>query len=241
MPVYNEASGLESTVSEIAEKVMNYLPNSMLMIFEDGSEDDSKRVILNLTKKYSWLQPHLGRERKGYSRAVRDAILSVSEQDCEYVMFMDSDGQYDPADFFKLWETMQSGKFDIVMAQRQKRAEPLYRVGLSSGLRVLERVLFDVHCEDVTSAFRLIRTDVAHKVASEITYSKYSFWLEFTARATMEGRSFCEVPVVYRERKEGTSNVYSLRKMPKIAMNELTAVLKTWWEYKVNGTGFDSL
>jgi dolichol-phosphate mannosyltransferase len=235
MPVYNEGLTIENTISEIEEKMMKKLPNSLVKIYEDGSKDNTKQVVRSLAKKYSWIELHTSHTRKGYSRAVRDALTSIDDSEFEYLLFLDSDGQYDPHDFFALWDIMKAESLDIVMARRRNRTEPMYRIILSSGLRTLEHVLFDVQCKDITSAFRLMKTRVAKNLASKIKFSSYSFWLEFTARAAVEGYRIKEVSVTYRSRKDGgKSNVYGLKKMPKIVSNELGTLERIWWEYKRN-------
>ena len=264
MPVCNEASSIESTITEIKEKVMRFLPNSSLLIFEDGSTDNTNLVLSDLSRKYAWLRLSTspGRSsRKGYSKAVRDALTSVNETEYDFVLFMDSDGQYDPCDFFKLWKVMADRSSNtpksslsalrrsIVMGRRVNRTEPPYRIILSTGLMIIERVLFGPGCQDITSAFRLMHTSAAKSLASRVRFSGQNFWLEFTARASEEGYEFCEVPITYRRRaftavesksvdnRMGSScskgsNIYDFKKMPKIVGNELAAVARTWLEYK---------
>lgn len=241
MPVYNEADTIEVTIREINRKMMRYLPKSSILIFEDGSRDNTKEKLHSLSREFPWVKCCTSPERKGYSRAVTDALLSLNENEFDYVAFMDSDGQYDPYDFFRLWralgEERDGGDYsvDMVMARRLNRAEPAYRVLLSGGLRAFERILFSPPCSDVTSAFRIMRMRVAKSIGSEVKFSKYNFWLEFTARAAIEGVSIIEVPVKYRGREgsigAGKSNVYSIKKMPLIVSSEMGALAKTWLEY----------
>ncbi|MGI0090243.1 MAG: glycosyltransferase family 2 protein [Nitrososphaerales archaeon] len=248
MPVCNEGATIEFTVSEIARKLMRFLPNALLFIFEDGSRDNTKEVIKRLSLKYDWIRPHDDEERKGYSKAVRDALVSIDEDEFEYLLFMDSDGQYDPNDFFKLWDAVIDGaitrdeklaRLCIVSARRVNRTEPPYRIFLSTGLRILERILFNPQCNDVTSAFRVMDVSAAKAIASKVRFSEHNFWLEFTARASKEGYNFCEIPINYRCRewsytyqaKKAKSNIYDIKVMPEIIKNELGALTRTWLEY----------
>lgn len=232
MPVYNEGQTIEATLAEFYEKILQRMPDIDLFVFEDGSRDDTKEKLQALSKKYDHLYISTNSERKGYPRAVRDALASIDESKYLHVLFTDSDGQYDPNDFFSLLDVMLKNSPDIVQGQRKSRAEPYYRVVLSSGMKVLERVLFAPQCKDITSAFRLMKTSVAKSIAKKVRYSGYNFWLEFTARASAEGYEVKEVPVDYQSR-EGRSNVYGLGRMPGIVWNEFGALVRTWWEYKV--------
>lgn len=119
---------------------------------------------------------------------------------------------------------------DIVVGRRMTRREPPYRKVLSIGLQFLERVMFPVKCKDVTSVMRIMNVALAHKIAREVKYSPYNFWLEFTARMSLNGYKITEVPIRYRERTGG-SRVYSLKNMLKVVLSEfiaLRAVRREW-------------
>ncbi len=223
MPVYNEADTIESTVREIHEKVVTKMNNVDIWVFEDGSTDGTKEVLKKLKHEFFALHTEMTDSRKGYPRAMREAFLNINPIDYDYVVAVDSDGQYDPDDFFKLWSIMQSDAPDIVMGRRMTRREPPYRRMLSRGLQLLERVMFPIKCKDVTSVMRLMKVDLAHEIARDIKYSPYNFWLEFTARMSLNGYSIVEIPISYRERLGG-SRVYSVKKMPKIILSEFRAL-----------------
>ena len=223
MPVYNEVDTIESTVRELYDKVANKMNNVGIWIFEDGSTDGTKEVLEKLENEFPRLNAKMTKQKKGYPRAMRDAFLSLDPSEYEYVVALDSDGQYEPDDFFKLWQIMQRDSPDIVMGSRVSRKEPLYRRLLSQGLQILEKLMFHVQCTDVTSVMRLMRVEVAHHIAKEVCYSRYNFWLEFTARMALKNYRVVEIPIAYRERM-GNSKVYSVKNMPMIIMSEFNAL-----------------
>lgn len=230
MPVYNEGDTILKTVDELNAKFLHILPNSKLFIFEDGSKDNTKEILKIIQTKYNQVKALMSNERKGYPAAAKNAIMSILPENFEYVLFCDSDGQYDPQDFWKLLNAISLTPVDEVVGGRINRAEPTYRVILSKGLRVIEKILFHPKEQDVTSALRLIRTEMAQNVASRVNNSAYNFWTEFTAISNSMDYRIVEVPVDYRER-EGESRVYSPRKMPKVILNEFVGLLKTWSKY----------
>jgi len=223
MPVYNEVDTIESTIRELYDKVANKMDNMDIWAFEDGSTDGTKGVLEKLENEFPNFHAKMAKGKKGYPKAMREAFLSIDPNEYEYVVAIDSDGQYDPDDFFKLWSIMQRDSPNIVMGRRVTRREPLYRKFLSQGLQVLERLMFPVSCKDVTSVMRLMRVEVAHHIAKEVCYSKYNFWLEFTARMSLSGYKIVEIPIAYRERVGG-SKVYSIAKMPRVILSEFSAL-----------------
>lgn len=231
MPVYNEADTIESTIRELHNKVVEKMDNVDIWVFEDGSSDGTKEILKKLKDEFQNLYVEMEEDKKGYPRAMKEAFLRINPSIYEYVISVDSDGQYDPDDFFKIWETMQNDSPDIVMGRRVKRSEPFYRRVLSWGLRVLEGYMFPLPCKDVTSVMRFMRVEIAHDIAKEVQYSRYNFWLEFTARMALKNYKVVEVPISYRERMGG-SKVYSLKKMPKVVMSEFKALSAVKKEYK---------
>lgn len=230
MPVYNEGDTILKTVEELHTKFLKILPQSKLFIFEDGSKDNTKEVLKSIKMKYSQTDALMSNERKGYPAAAKNAIMSITPESFKYILFCDSDGQYDPQDFWKLLNAMISVDADEIVGGRLNRAEPTYRVLLSKGLRIIEKILFHPKEKDVTSALRLMKIEMAQDIARRVNNSAYNFWTEFTAISNSMDYKIIEVPVVYRER-EGESRVYSVRKMPKVVLNEFVGLLKTWVQY----------
>jgi glycosyltransferase involved in cell wall biosynthesis len=227
MPVYNEAASIEGTVNEIGRTVISQHGHWRLFAFEDGSSDGTKEVLRRLESLHGWLKVSSSDRRKGYPLAARDAILYVDQQAFPNLVFLDSDGQYDPRDIEVLVRAMELGSPDIVVGKRKVRQEPMYRMLLSHGLYWTERLLFNPPCRDVTSAFRLMRTDVAQRIARRVKRSRFNFWLEFTARMTLERDRIIEVPISYRPRM-GPSNVYRFGRMPHVIAQEFISLLGAW-------------
>jgi len=223
MPVYNEADSIADTIREIYAKLASKMGKIDVWVFEDGSVDGTKEVLRKLENEFSSFHAKMAAGRKGYPRAMKEAFLAINPEEYEYVVSIDSDGQYEPTDILKLWNVMRSDSPDIVMGRRTSRREPPYRRLLSRGLQLLETIMFPVKCKDVTSVMRLMKVDLAHEIAGEVKYSPYNFWLEFTARMSLSDYNIVEIPIDYRERAGG-SRVYSVKKMPRVVLSEFRAL-----------------
>lgn len=225
LPACNEAGTIRDTILETHKHFSVVDQEVEYLVAEDGSTDGTLNVVTHLQTELTGVHVISSTKRKGYPRAARDALLSVGK-DVDYIVFMDSDGQYDPQDFWKIRALAEDA--DIVIGRRLSRAESPLRVFLSTGLGVLERKMFGIKCRDITSAFRMMKTSAAQTLAFRVRYSKYNFWTEFTALAAIAGFTMVEVPVFYRQRKSGKSRVYSRRKLATIALSELYALGRIW-------------
>lgn len=232
IPVFNEREAIRKLLLEINSKILSINNSVDIFVFEDGSTDGTKDVLRTFleTQSISRLHINMTADRKGYPKAVRDAITSIDPLKYKYLLFMDGDGQYYMEDVLKLMEINRRDnfKYDMIIGSRKKRVEPIWRKVLTYGIRSLERIFFNSSIKDVTSALRLMKIEVAQGIASSVKYSKYNFWLEFSARMSALNLETLEVPVDYMKRKEGESQVYNLKKMPKIVWAEFSAVARTW-------------
>ena len=91
LPVHNEGESIEATIREIYDEISPRV-RMRFIISEDGSKDNTKDVLRKLSASLPMLLI-LGEARKGYSRAVIDAMKSV---EAPYCIALDSDGQCDP-------------------------------------------------------------------------------------------------------------------------------------------------
>lgn len=231
--MYNESKAIEKLLKKLEIKVLNTHENVDVLVFEDGSTDGTKEILTRLSQSGNIprFQAHMTPHRKGYSQAVKDAIISLKQSKYDFILFMDGDGQYTMKDIQNVLSYSEKNpKYDMVVGRRIQRVEPIWRKFITANLRVLEYILFKPDIKDVTSALRLIDTKIAQKITSKVKYSKYNFWLEFTARMSAYELKIEEIPVNYIERDEGDSQVYSLKKIPTIILSETKGVLLTFYE-----------
>lgn len=232
VPIYQEPLAISQLINEFTSQLFSSFDNVELFVFEDGSTDSTKEVLREFeNKRIPRLHVRTSDKRKGYPTAVRDAILSIDPSVYTHILFLDGDGQYYIEDIRKFVSIAESrSNEDMVVGLRTQRAEPPYRRLLTRGLRSIENVLFAPQIKDITSALRLMKTAVARDIASQVVYSKANFWLEFTARMSTRDLKVREIPVGYKQREQGTTQVYAPRKIVGIVTNELYALIRVFIE-----------
>src|SRR5208283_835311 len=221
LPVYNEAESIEGTIREIFAAVSPHVPLRFI-ICEDGSRDDTKEVLTRLGASLP-LNLIMSNERKGYSRAVIDGMKSL---EADYLLCLDSDGQCDPSDFRKFWETRD--RQDVAIGWRIKRADSLLRRGLSRAFYYVYQLFYQLPIHDPSCPFVLAHKRIIKSVVSELGEMKQGFWWEFTARVYRRGFSLREIPVNHRNRSAGQTQVYGLGRMPGIGYRHFVALFKIW-------------
>lgn len=220
IPVYNEAEGIEFVINEIYDKIINFFQLAKLIIIEDGSTDGTKEILARLNQKRHFILISRN-ERRGFPEAFKESLGLVKTK---YAFFCDSDGQFEPADFFNLYNFIED--YDIVGGYRPQRTDPYYRILLAKIFNATLRAVFGVSNRDIDSSFKILRKEVIEDILDEIGESKYCIMWEFIVRANYKGYKIIEVPISHRDRIKGKSNIYSVKNIPFVAYWLLKKIIK---------------
>lgn len=216
-PVYNEEYIIEKTIRSYYNELKGKIDFEMI-IAEDGSTDNTKEILKRLKKELP-LRIYMDKKKKGYLKALKDALKYPKY---DWIFFVDSDYQFDPADFWKLLP--YTNKYDVILGKKVERRDPLYRIILSKGFNFLLRIFFNLPFSDMDTGFRLINKKVIKKVMHKMNCLKYSS--ELIVRAYYENFKIKEVPVKHFKRKKGSSNVFPIWKIPIVIMEELMGLIR---------------
>jgi glycosyltransferase involved in cell wall biosynthesis len=221
LPVYNEAEVVSDILKTYHEEICTKV-SAELVVAEDGSTDGTKEVLTSLQNEIPMVL-HSDPSRKGYAKAVSDALKNCRS---DWVFFSDSDGQYSPADFWRLWK--QRDDFDMIIGRKVHRSEGAHRIVLSKGFHKLVNGTFGLNLHDADCGFRLIRKEVVRSVIDKVRFLDYSFWAEFTIRASLKGFRICEVPINHASRISGGSQIYKPSKIATTVLKQLEGLARLY-------------
>ena len=219
VPAHNEGPSIESVLRAYTTEVASKLGTEIL-VCEDGSTDDTRDVLRRLSAELP-LKVVTSETRLGYAGGVKRGLLLA---DGDILFFSDSDGQYDPRDFWNLRAQLDGA--DMVIGVKTQRDEPPHRIVLSKGFHFLIRLLFGVRLQDIDCGFRLIKKGTVEDVLRDVHDLPYSFWAEFTVVASLKGLRIAEVPVSHRSRLHGNTTIYQPRRLPQILVAQFRGLLR---------------
>lgn len=221
LPAHNEGEGIGSTLREFYRVVSTEDGVSIrFLVCEDGSTDNTCDVVREVGREIP-VRLLSFPERKGYSMAVVDGFRATT---ADLVGFIDSDGQCDPKDFRALVNAIDG--CDFVIGFRNPRMDSRFRKVISGAFGSVYRRLFPVWVKDPSCPYLLVRRASLMKILEgNPGILRQGFWWEFNARAQAAGLRIRELPVTHRPRTAGSTQVYKLSKIPRIAAEHLKGLI----------------
>lgn len=108
VPVYNVEKYLDKCLNTLARQTLKDIE---IIIVNDGSPDNSQKIIDKYTEKYSNMKSYI-KENGGLSDARNYGIKKANG---EYIAFLDSDDYVTEDMYKKMYEKAKSGNFDMVV------------------------------------------------------------------------------------------------------------------------------
>jgi dolichol-phosphate mannosyltransferase len=213
LPTYNEAENVQAIVAAAAKALTGAAPGGFrVLIVDDGSPDGTGRLADEMAVEHEWLQVLHRTEKNGIGPAYLAGFRHALDNGAGYVMEMDSDFSHDPADLARLLEAAYDGA-DLVLGSRYAPGGGVTEWGLlrrfiSQGGSTYARLVLGLQVRDLTGGFKCFRREVLEAIHFDGVRSQgYAFQVELTYRAVQAGFSVVEVPIVFRDRQQGTSKM----------------------------------
>lgn len=147
LPAKNEAKAIGPVVARLREQ----FSEAQIIVVDDGSTDGTGETARDagahvVTHPYS----------KGNGAAIKSGARAAIG---ELIVFMDADGQHDPADISRLLARIESG-YDMVVGARQQGSQASVGRGLANKFyNRLATFMTGQVVEDLTSGFRIVRAN----------------------------------------------------------------------------------
>jgi glycosyltransferase involved in cell wall biosynthesis len=197
MPAKNEASAIRVVI----EAVRNQLPDAEVLVIDDGSSDLTAEVASTAGAR---IISH--RYTMGNGAAIKTGARSATG---EIIVFMDADGQHDPADIPRLLERINEG-YDMAVGARTVASQAsIWRGFANWAYNRLASYMTGQKIQDLTSGFRAVR---AGKVR-EFLYlfpNGFSYPTTVTMNFFRSGYPVAYVPIT-ANRRVGNSHISPVR------------------------------
>lgn len=212
VPVYNSESSLPLLVERLEPVLQQAADAFELVLVDDGSSDDSGRVVDELAARHSWVRGiHLMRNYGQHSAL----LCGIRAAQYETAVTMDDDLQNPPEEIPKLLEGLETG-CDVVYGAPSQERHGLWRNLASQMTKIVLQNAMGVEVARQVSAFRAFRTQIRDAFAG---YS--GTFVNVDVLLTWGAKRFKAVTVRYDTRKLGRSH-YTVRMLVTHAANMMT-------------------
>lgn len=203
IPVYNNAT----TVLNVAKASRNYLDH--VLVIDDGSTDWPDNADNVLKENDIQLVRH--QVNKGKGEALKTALKTLAQQNVDYMIVLDADGQHAPEDlpaFREAINTHGKNKDTIFIGVRDFTVKnvPGSSIFGRNFSNFWVRLETGCDCADTQSGFRAYPVE---KLATlRFITSRYNFEIEILVRAIWGGMEVHELPIktYYQPREQRISH-----------------------------------
>ncbi len=208
IPTYNEAEN----VGAVLPKVLNSSPGTEVLVVDDNSPDGTSKVVEDISRNDNRVHLLIRGGKAGLGTAYVAGFRYAIEKGYDYVVEMDADLSHEPAEIPKFRQALFNHA-DVAVGSRYAAGVsvlnwPMKRLLLSYGGNLFARVVTGVPVNDMTSGFKAFKIEVLKSINLDTIRSNgYAFQVEMNVRAYRRGFKLVEVPIVFTERRVGTSKM----------------------------------
>lgn len=220
IPTYNEATNVKNLIPEVL-KVNHDLE---ILVVDDNSPDGTADVVKEIMSSDSRIHLIRRNGKSGLGTAYVAGFKYAIEHCFDYVFEMDADLSHDAREIPNFLSKMND--YDVVIGSRYRNGVrvvnwPVRRLLLSYFANVYTRVITGLPVKDATGGFKCFHRKVLESIdLDKVKSNGYAFQIEMTYKAWRKGFRIHEIPIVFFDRRVGTS------KMSKSIVYE--AVFMVW-------------
>ena len=211
IPTYNEKENIEKIIRVVfdLEKCFH------ILVIDDGSPDGTAQIVRRLMEtEFADRLFIIERNGKlGLGTAYITGFKWALEHQYDYVFEMDADFSHDPHDLPRLYAACHDEGNDVSIGSRYVSGVnvvnwPIGRVLMSYFASKYVRLVTGFKVHDTTAGFVCYRRRVLETIPlDEVRFKGYGFQIEMKFTAYKIGFKIKEVPVIFVNRREGTSKM----------------------------------
>jgi dolichol-phosphate mannosyltransferase len=212
IPTYNEAENIQAILrATTAELERVATGEHRVLVVDDNSPDGTGQLAEAVAGELGTVEVLHRQQKAGLGHAYLAGFARALAGGAQMVIEMDADFSHEPTYLGPLLEAARDA--DLVLGSRYVQGGGVRDWGLlrrivSRGGGLYARVVLRVNVRDLTGGFKCIRREVLEAIdLPSVRAEGYVFQIEVTYRALLAGFRVVEIPIVFRDRTDGTSKM----------------------------------
>lgn len=209
IPTYNEKENIENII-----KAVFALDDYHILIIEDNSPDGTAEIVKSLIGEYSgklFIEERKG--KLGLGTAYIHGFKWALAHDYDYIFEMDADFSHNPKDLDRLYAACVEQNADLAIGSRYCKGVnvinwPMSRLLMSYYGSAYVRIMLGIPVHDTTAGFKCYKATTLKAIDfDKIHHVGYGFQIEMKFNVYKLGFKIVEVPIIFKDRTEGTSKM----------------------------------
>jgi dolichol-phosphate mannosyltransferase len=209
IPTYKEKENIEAIIKSISSLPVKF----DILIIDDNSPDGTADIVKRIQPSYANLHIIERADKMGLGTAYITGFEWALDKGYDYIYEMDDDFSHDPNDLVKLFKACDEGGADLAIGSRYIKGVnvvdwPFSRVLISYSASIYVRLVTGMRIMDTTAGFKCYKKSVLKNILMyKIRSVGYCFQIEMKFTAWKLGYKVIEVPIIFTDRKLGTSKM----------------------------------
>jgi dolichol-phosphate mannosyltransferase len=226
IPARDEVGCIASTVEHLyVELRLRNVPHEIVVV-DDGSTDGTWAALEKARERIPTLVPVRNSGLSGFGRAI---VYGLDQSKGDAVVVMMADESDDCRDVVTYWRVLNEG-YDCVFGSRFVKGGgtidyPYLKLKINRLANLFLRVLFRIHLNDTTNAFKAYRREVIDGCRPFLS-PHFNLTIEIPLKAIVRGYSWKVVPITWRNRRSGKAKL----KIKEMGSRYLFICLYMWLE-----------
>jgi dolichol-phosphate mannosyltransferase len=228
IPARNEAGSIAQTVRALRDYLDNVkLRNIEILVVDDGSSDETYNLIATENTVDERIRVVRNTGKNGFGRAVRFGLDHFTGD--AVIVYM-ADASDAPEDVVKYYHILRD-EADCAFGSRFMRNSKIYnyprfKLVINRIANFLIKTIFWMRYNDTTNAFKGYRANVIEGCRPFIS-PHFNLTIEIPLKAIVRGYSYRVVPISWRNRDVGVSQL----KLKEQGSRYLFTLLTVWFEW----------
>ncbi|MBP1649481.1 MAG: glycosyl transferase, group 2 family protein [Bacteroidetes bacterium] len=207
IPTYNEAEN----IARLLPVVLRQAEGIEVLVVDDGSPDGTATLVRDMMKGESRIHLLERGAKMGLGSAYVAGFKFALGKGYDLVFEMDADFSHNPEEIRHFLE--KSVDYDLIIGSRYTNGVrvlnwPISRLLLSYSANVYTRFMIGLPVYDATGGFKCYRRSVLEAIdLDRIKSNGYAFQIEMTYKAWKKGFRIVEIPIIFLDRRQGTSKM----------------------------------
>lgn len=224
IPLLNEEESLPELNKWIHQVMKNHNFSFEIIYVDDGSTDQSWKVIQGLAKESSAVKALSFRRNYGKSAALNEGFALTQGK---VVITMDADLQDSPDEIPELYDLIQKQDFDLISGWKKERHDPLSKTIPTKLFNAVTRLLTGIQLHDFNCGLKAYKADLVKSIE---VYGEMHRYIPVIAKSA-GFHKIGEKVVQHQARKYGSSK-FGLNRFINGFLDLLTIVFVTIFRKK---------